>query len=95
MVGRPTSPLCASSKDTHTSSGSLPLRREIRDLEAKFPDQFNLFVLGMRALQARPKEDPTSYYQIAGAFVPALFCPSLASSSPFPLLRPPPARLPM
>lgn len=46
--------------------GSLPLRREIRDLEASFPDQFNLFVLGMRALQARPKEDPSSYYQIAG-----------------------------
>ena len=46
--------------------GSVPLRREIRDLEANFPDQFNLFVLGMRALQARPKEDPTSYYQIAG-----------------------------
>ncbi|SPN96684.1 related to Tyrosinase [Cephalotrichum gorgonifer] len=47
-------------------NGSLPLRREIRDLEANFPDQFNLYILGLRALQARSKDDPTSYYQIAG-----------------------------
>lgn len=79
----------------NTSLGSLPLRREIRDLEANFPDQFNLFVLGMRALQARPKEDPTSYYQIAGASVPVLFCSSLSSSSPFPLPLRPPAHPPV
>ncbi|KEZ46437.1 Tyrosinase [Scedosporium apiospermum] len=46
--------------------GSLPLRREIRDLEANFPEQFSLFILAFKALQAKDKTDPTSYYQIAG-----------------------------
>jgi tyrosinase len=49
-----------------TALGALPLRREIRDLEANFPDQFNLFVLAMRQLQKKSKDDPLSYYQIAG-----------------------------
>ena len=42
------------------------MRREIRELQTKFQDQFNLFILAMRELQARDKEDPTSYFQIAG-----------------------------
>lgn len=44
----------------------LPVRREIRDLQANYPDQWNLFLLGMDALQKVDENDPLSYYQIAG-----------------------------
>jgi tyrosinase len=46
--------------------GSLPLRREVRDLEANFPDQFNLFILAMSRMQRKSKDDPQSYFQITG-----------------------------
>lgn len=47
-------------------NGAVPLRYEIRDLASKFPDQFNLFVLGLRAYQVQSKDSPVSYYQTAG-----------------------------
>src|ERR1700760_964394 len=43
-----------------------PVRREIRDLQANYPDQWNLFLLGMDALQKVDEKNPLSYYQIAG-----------------------------
>ncbi|KAH8880045.1 tyrosinase-domain-containing protein [Thozetella sp. PMI_491] len=46
--------------------GSFPLRREIRDLQKNFPDQFNLYILGLRLLQGVSEDELTSYYQIAG-----------------------------
>ena len=47
-------------------SGSVPLRREIRDLQSNFPDQWNLYLLGLQALQNVDTSDMQSYYQIAG-----------------------------
>lgn len=40
-------------------------RLEIRDL-ARNGDQFNLYLQGMQRFQAKDKNDPLSYYQIAG-----------------------------
>jgi tyrosinase len=48
------------------SDGSVPLRREIRDLQRNFPDQFNLLILGLRGFMQQDEEALTSYYQIAG-----------------------------
>ncbi|KAF2466428.1 Di-copper centre-containing protein [Lindgomyces ingoldianus] len=47
-------------------NGSLPLRREIRDLQANFKDQFNLYLLGLVDLQKKPVKELLSYYQLAG-----------------------------
>ncbi|KAF2259352.1 Di-copper centre-containing protein [Lojkania enalia] len=47
-------------------NGSLPLRREIRDLQANYPDQWNLYLLGLADLQKKPATDLLSYYQLAG-----------------------------
>jgi tyrosinase len=48
------------------SSGSFSLRREVRDLQAHFPDQWNLYLLGLEALQGMDENSLTSYYQLAG-----------------------------
>ncbi|CAI4216155.1 unnamed protein product [Parascedosporium putredinis] len=48
-------------KVTPTPDGSVPLRREIRELQERFPEQFSIFILAMRALQAKDKNDPTSF----------------------------------
>lgn len=56
-------------KTTHTRRlplGSVPIRREIRELQSSSPDLFNLYLLGLRAYQAQDEEQLTSYYQIAG-----------------------------
>lgn len=47
-------------------NGSVPLRREVRDLQAHFPDQWNLYLLGLEALQGIDENNLTSYYQLAG-----------------------------
>ncbi|KAK0657015.1 common central domain of tyrosinase-domain-containing protein [Cercophora newfieldiana] len=47
-------------------NGAVPLRREIRDLQRNFPDQFNLYVLGLQHLQSLDEQQLASYYQVAG-----------------------------
>ncbi|KAF2194899.1 Di-copper centre-containing protein [Zopfia rhizophila CBS 207.26] len=47
-------------------NGSVPLRREIRDLQANYRDQWNLYLLGLADLQKKPPTDLLSYYQLAG-----------------------------
>ncbi|KAF2187121.1 Di-copper centre-containing protein [Zopfia rhizophila CBS 207.26] len=47
-------------------SGSVPVRREIHDLKASYPDQWNVYILGLRAFQLADQTDPKSFYQIAG-----------------------------
>lgn len=49
-----------------TPSGSVPLRREIRDLQANYPDQWNLYILGLEAFKANDETFELSYYEIAG-----------------------------
>lgn len=44
----------------------MPLRRELRDLQKNYPDQFNLLVLGLKSLEGQDETKLTSYYQIAG-----------------------------
>ncbi|KAK1757866.1 hypothetical protein QBC47DRAFT_319522 [Echria macrotheca] len=51
---------------TPGAGGSVPIRREIRDLQRNFPDQFNLYVLGLQNLQSLDESQLQSYYQIAG-----------------------------
>ncbi|TLD32554.1 tyrosinase precursor [Venturia nashicola] len=46
--------------------GSVPLRREVRELQSRFPDQWNLYMLGLEAFQGMDENNITSYYQIAG-----------------------------
>ncbi|ORY14554.1 hypothetical protein BCR34DRAFT_599107 [Clohesyomyces aquaticus] len=47
-------------------SGHVPVRREIRDLQTNFPDQWNVYILGLRSFQLTDQSDPVSFYQIAG-----------------------------
>ncbi len=49
-----------------TVVGSVPIRRELRDLQANYPDVWNVFILGMKAYQAADEQQLTSYYQVAG-----------------------------
>ena len=49
-----------------TPTGSVPLRREVRDLQRNFPEQFNLYVLGLQHLQGLNENEDRSYYQISG-----------------------------
>ncbi|KAG7292775.1 hypothetical protein NEMBOFW57_002817 [Staphylotrichum longicolle] len=46
--------------------GAVPLRRELRDLQRNFPDQYNLLILGLKNLEGQDASTSTSYYQIAG-----------------------------
>lgn len=46
--------------------GPVPLRREIRSLQSDFPDQWNLYLLGLKDFQEVDEGDLQSYYQIAG-----------------------------
>ncbi|KAK0624826.1 hypothetical protein B0T17DRAFT_531175 [Bombardia bombarda] len=46
--------------------GIRPLRREVRDLQRNFPDQFDLYILGLQNLQGLNEAQLTSYYQLAG-----------------------------
>jgi hypothetical protein len=54
-------------------SGSVPLRREIRDLQQNYPQQWDRFCLSLLALQNVNESDQLSYYQIAGERVFFLF----------------------
>lgn len=49
-----------------TIADKLPLRREIHDLKDNFPEQWNLYLLGLRSFQTNDQSSPVSYYQIAG-----------------------------
>jgi tyrosinase len=51
---------------TPGSDGSVPIRREIRDLQKNYPQQWDLFCLGLLALQSVDESDDLSYYQISG-----------------------------
>ncbi|KAJ6260030.1 Tyrosinase [Drechslerella dactyloides] len=43
-----------------------PLRKEIRQLQQDSPEGFNLYILALASLMAKPQDDLTSYFQIAG-----------------------------
>lgn len=47
-------------------TGEVPLRLEIRDLAANFPDMFNLYILGLDRMQKLPQSARESYYQLSG-----------------------------
>jgi tyrosinase len=44
----------------------VPLRREVHDLKTNFPDQWNLYILALDAMQRTDQQDLSSYYAIAG-----------------------------
>lgn len=54
-------------------SGSVPLRREIRDLQRNFPDQWTLYILGLQAFQQLDQKSDLSWYGIAGMSSEAWF----------------------
>jgi hypothetical protein len=51
------------------ASGPVPIRREIRELQQNDPIQWNLFLLGLRALQTVDENDQLSFYQISGKLI--------------------------
>ncbi|KAH6854085.1 hypothetical protein B0I37DRAFT_421388 [Chaetomium sp. MPI-CAGE-AT-0009] len=51
---------------TPDTDGAVPLRRELRELQRNSPEQYNLFILGLKNLQRQDENILTSYYQIAG-----------------------------
>ncbi len=46
--------------------GPIPIRRELRDLEKNYPDQWNLYILALADFQNVPESEQLSYYGIAG-----------------------------
>ncbi|KAF1975697.1 Di-copper centre-containing protein, partial [Bimuria novae-zelandiae CBS 107.79] len=42
------------------------IRREVRDLQANYPDQWALYMLGLLQFQQVDQSDPLSYYRISG-----------------------------
>lgn len=51
------------------SKAPVPIRREMRDLEKNYPDQWNLYLLALSEFQAIDENEQLSYYQIAGEWV--------------------------
>lgn len=51
---------------SNTLPGNVYSRREVRDLKDNFPDQWNLYLLGLDSLQKVDQYDPYSYYSLAG-----------------------------
>lgn len=47
-------------------TGSVGIRRELRDLQTSYPDQFTLYILGLDSLMNRRATSDLSYYGIAG-----------------------------
>lgn len=45
--------------------GAVPLRTEIREFVLN-PDMLNIYILGLQRMQALPKTDKLSWYQISG-----------------------------
>lgn len=42
------------------------LRLEVRDMKANYPDQWNLYLLGLDQLHMTDQQDPLSYYGLSG-----------------------------
>ena len=53
---------------TGVQTGQILPRREIRDLQNNYPDQFNIMILAWQSLQAMDQSDFLSYFQIAGTY---------------------------
>lgn len=60
------------------SNGSLPIRREIRELE-KDQDLWTLYLLGLDYMQASEQDDPLSWYKIMGEVF--WFCAKASSTA--------------
>ena len=46
--------------------GPIPVRRELRDMKKNFPDQWNLYLLGLERFKQVDEKEPLSFFQIAG-----------------------------
>jgi tyrosinase len=51
---------------TGVQIGEVLPRREIRDLQQNYPDEFNVYLLGLQRLQSVNQQDPLSWFQLAG-----------------------------
>ncbi|KAF7507389.1 hypothetical protein GJ744_010448 [Endocarpon pusillum] len=49
-----------------TQNGSLPVRRDVRDLRKNHPEQWALYIRGLQKFQQVTDSEPLSYYRIAG-----------------------------
>jgi tyrosinase len=47
-------------------AGNVPLRREVHDLKDNHPDQWNLYILALNAMQMAEQQEDSSYYAVAG-----------------------------
>ena len=52
-----------------TVADHVPIRREVRDLKDNYPAEWNLYLLGLRALFNINQSDPISYVGISGMFL--------------------------
>jgi tyrosinase len=51
---------------TGVQIGQILPRREIRDLQQNYPDEFNVYLLGLQRLQSVDQQDSLSWFQVAG-----------------------------
>jgi tyrosinase len=59
-------PTIAGDQWSDNEVGDVPLRREIRDLKDNHPDQWNLYILALSAMQMVDQGDDSSFYAVAG-----------------------------
>ncbi|KAJ4986034.1 hypothetical protein SVAN01_08512 [Stagonosporopsis vannaccii] len=51
--------------DSRDQHGNPFLRLEVRDMKANYPDQWNLYLLGLDQMHTTDQQDPLSYYGLA------------------------------
>lgn len=51
-----------------TEPGHPFLRLEVRDMQANYPDQWNLYLLALDQMHVADQDDPFSYYGLASEF---------------------------
>lgn len=68
--------ITSNSGGVNAQSGSRPDRLEINGFASKGGPAWDLFILCLADIQARPQGQIDSWYQIAGTLTPTHLCPS-------------------
>ncbi|KAF1842823.1 Di-copper centre-containing protein [Cucurbitaria berberidis CBS 394.84] len=66
LRGRQSGAGLVSGVQSRDRNGNVFVRREVRDLKENYPDQWNLYLLGLEALHWTDQSDPYSFYGLAG-----------------------------
>ncbi|KAH6638401.1 hypothetical protein C7974DRAFT_411824 [Boeremia exigua] len=63
---RQSSDIIVTGIDSTDQDGNSFLRLEVRDMQANYPDQWNLYLIGLDQMHVADQKEPLSYYGLAG-----------------------------